>query len=537
MTGWSGRSSPCAGAGFAFALAAFLPGAMPGEAVAQEKVLRAAMHADLRILDPHWTTTLITVTHGLLVHDTLFSRDDALAPQPQMVGHHEISPDKLTHTLTLRDGLRWHDGSPVSTRDVVASIRRWGARDVAGRRLMRFTAAIETVDDRTFKLVLDAPYRQLPAALAQPSAVIMRAREALTDANVQVNEAIGSGPFRFARDQWVPGSKAVYRKNTDYVPRAEPARGLAGGKVAGVDRIEFLWIPDAQTAAQALIKGEVDLLESPAIDFVPLLRAARGVTLRMPPRLDRLAGLIRLNHLHPPFDKVAMRQAMYKIVNQEDFLRAAIGDPEFYRVCHGLIPCGSPMANDGGRAMLAGFDPKGAAAAFRAAGYRDEPITILHATDLGVVDPMTQVLIQAMREAGLKLDIQAMDWGSVAQRRARKDPPAQGGWNIFMTSTPIVSAADPTMSSWIDASCATAQSGWPCDERIESLRDAFGFAETDAERLKIATELQARAAETVVFIPTGQWTGPLAFRSDRISGPVPGVPGAGITALWGITKN
>ncbi len=517
-------------------LAVALSCTTPATTGAQETVLRAAMHADLRILDPHWTGAVITMTHGALVYDTLFGRDETLAARPQMVDRHEISPDGLTHTLTLRDGLRWHDGSPVVSQDVVASIRRWGARSVGGRRLMRFTSGMEILDDRHVKIVLNAPYRQLPVALASPGAVIMRTREALTDPDVQVTEAIGSGPFRFVKDEWVPGSKVVYRKNADYVPRAEPARAMAGGKLAGVDRIELLWLPDAQTSTQALIKGEIDLLETPSVDFLPFLRAARGITLLGGERSDDYVGLIRLNHLQPPFDKVAMRQAMYKLVNQEDMLRAMIGDPAYYRVCHGLITCGSPAANDGGRAMLAGHDPKGAAAAFRAAGYRDEPITILQAVDLGFANSMSQVLIQAMREAGLKLDIQAMDWGTVTQRRARKDHPAQGGWNIFVTATPGMIAADPSSNSWGDASCGGAQPGWPCDDRLEALRAAWEMAQTDAERLKIATDWQARAVETVVYVPAGQWGTPLAFRSDRIAGIVPNPRSAGATALWGIRR-
>jgi peptide/nickel transport system substrate-binding protein len=523
--------------GRAFAIVAAVYTVMSGEAPAQEKVLRAAMHADLRILDPHWTTAVISLTHGILVYDTLFAFDDAFQPQPQMVASYEVSPDNLTYTMTLRDGLRWHDGSPVRARDIVASIRRWGARNTSGQRLLRYTTSLDSLDDRRFRLVLDQPYRQVLRALAQHSAVMMREREARIDPATQVTEAIGSGPFKFARDRWVPGSKAVYERNADYVPRTEPARGLAGGKVAGVDRIEFLWIPDEQTAAQALIKGEIDLLENASVDFVPILEAARNVSLRRTAQQGgRGVALIRLNHLHPPFDKVAMRQAMYKLVNQEDFLRAAFGNPDYFQVCHSLLPCGTSFANGGGRETLAGYDPKGAPAAFRAAGYRGETITLLHATDLAGVDPMNQVLIQAMRDAGLKLEVQSLDWGTVAQRVPRRDPPAQGGWNLYMTATPVTPSADPSNFSWLAANCDKARPGWPCDERIEALRDAWDFAETDGERMRIATELQARAVETVVFIPTGQYSRPLAYRSDRLTGPIPGIPGAGVTALWGITR-
>jgi peptide/nickel transport system substrate-binding protein len=196
--------------------------AAPQDATAQEKVLRAVMHADVRTLDPHWTTQTIAGIHGLLIYDMLFGIDDDFVPQPQMVDTYDISADKLTYTMTLRDGLNFHDGSPVTTRDVIASLRRWGARDPAGQRLLQFTDRIEAVDAKTFKIVLKQPYGQVLATLGKTSTsvpLIMREKEALTDPNTQVTEAIGSGPFRFAKEQWVPGSKTVYLKNAAYVPR------------------------------------------------------------------------------------------------------------------------------------------------------------------------------------------------------------------------------------------------------------------------------------------------------------------------------
>ena len=283
-----------------------------------------------------------------------------------MVDTYDISPDKLTYTMTLRDGLRWHDGTPVTTKDVIASLRRWGARDPAGQRLLLFTDRWEAVDAKTFKIILKQPYGQVLATLGKTSTsvpVIMREKEALVDPNTQVTEAIGSGPFKFAKEQWVPGSKTVYLKNADYVPRKEPARTLAGGKIPGVDRIELIWMSDPQTAMQALVNGEIDFLEQPAIDFIPILEKSRGVSLLKTGKIDSHFGMIRLNHLHPPFNNIKIRQAMYKLINQEDFLRTVVGNPQYYKICHGLITCGSPLENKGGSAMLAGYDPKGAAAA------------------------------------------------------------------------------------------------------------------------------------------------------------------------------
>ena len=172
----------------------------------------------------------------------------------------------------------------------------------------------------------------------------MREKDALTDPQQQVKESIGSGPFIFAKDQWVPGSKAVYLKNKDYVPRTRAAVVASpAARFPGVDRIELMWISDPQTAMSALINGEIDFYENPNIDFLPLLEKAKGVKLLKTGKIDSTQGMIRLNHLHPPFDNVKARQAMYYLINQEDFLRAIVGDPKYYQVCPGLLTCGGAV--------------------------------------------------------------------------------------------------------------------------------------------------------------------------------------------------
>ncbi len=511
---------------------------LPLSAMAQEKVLRAVLHADVRVIDPIWTTQTIANIHGALVYDTLFGNDADQKPQPQMVGKYEISPDRLTYTFTLRDGLKFHDGAPVTTMDVIASLKRWGAKDGVGQRLMGYVTGLDAVDDKTFKMVLREPYGMVLESLGKSGssiAAIMREKEAQTDPQQQVKESIGSGPFVFAKDQWVPGSKAVYLKNKDYVPRPgnEAPSGFAGSKIPGVDRIELIWISDPQTAMSALVNGEIDFYENPNTDFLPILEKAKGVKLLKTGTIDSTQGMIRLNHLHPPFDNVKARQAMYYLVNQEDFLRAIVGDPKYYRVCHGVLTCGGPYDNDAGKQWMKEYNPKKALQLLKEAGYKGEPITVLAATDHNTITPATQVLIQAMREAGINVDAQSMDWGSVVSRRAKREPPAQGGWNIFVTTSGGSGSSNPVLHTWIGAACDKGLFGWPCDPEVEKLRNAFGMAASEDERKKIATDLQARAMDDVVFIPFGQWDSPLAYRADRIQGIV---SNTGLAVLWGITK-
>ncbi|BBK38634.1 ABC transporter substrate-binding protein [Allostella sp. ATCC 35155] len=502
-----------------------------------QKVIRATMHADVRTLDPIWTTQTIASIHGNMIFDRLFASDADLQPQPQMVDKWTVSEDKKVYTFTLRDGLKFHDGTPVTTKDVIASMKRWGVRDGAGKILFGYTEDLVAKDDKTFEWRLKEPYGLVLDTLAKTGTslpAIMREKEAMTDPFQQVKEMVGSGPFMFKADEWVPGSKTVYSKFQDYVPRKEAPSGHAGGKVVKVDRVEFVWMPDPQTQQSALVAGEIDFLEAPQVDFLPILAATPDIKLFNHPASGSM-GIIQLNHLHPPFNNVKARQAMYHIINMPDFLNTFIPDKKLQRLCYSYFGCGTPTETDAGsEPYKAPKDYKKAEQLFKEAGYKGEPITILHATDHWYINPANLVMIQQLRKAGfLKLDVQAMDWGSVVARRAKKEPPAQGGWNIFITGTSIVTSANPMTHTSIGMGCDKAWFGWPCDAKFEQLRRDWAAAPDLAGRKSIAVELSKRAYDQVPYISFAQWSNPSAYRTDKLSGVV---PAPGYPVMWNIEK-
>src|SRR5882757_8656833 len=136
--------------------AVLIPGAANAQATG--KTIRFIAQADLRSLDPIWTTAYITRNYGYMVYDTLFALDKDLKPQPQMVDTWKLGDDKLTYTFTLRDGLKWHDGGAVTPADCIASIARWGKRDALGQKLMESVAGMNAVDAKTFTIVLKSPF-------------------------------------------------------------------------------------------------------------------------------------------------------------------------------------------------------------------------------------------------------------------------------------------------------------------------------------------------------------------------------------------
>ena len=496
-----------------------------------EKTLRAVMHSDLKILDPIWTTAYIVRNHGYMIYDTLFAQDANGEIKPQMLDSYNISDDKLRYTLTLRDGLLWHDGTPVTSEDCVASIRRWAVKDTTGQQMMSFVSSIDVVNTKSFTIKLKEPTGLVLIGLSKPSSNVpfmMPKRVAETDPNTQISDFTGSGPFIFKDDEWKPGDRTVYIKNEKYKPRSEPASGLAGGKVVKVDRVEWRAISDHQQAVNALLAGEVDFIETPPHDLLPLALADSGIK-AVELNTSGNQYSFHMNWLHKPFDNQKVRRALLFAFNQEDFLRAVIGDSEFYKICKSYFPCGTPFSTEKGMEDLLKSDFTKAKSLLKEAGYDDTPIVLLHSTDLYVLANLAPVAKSLMEKAGFKVDMQSMDWQTLVTRRAKKDPPNAGGWHAFLTSSVAIANANPITAAFFNSACDKAWFGWPCDAAMEKLRDQFA-RETDAARQKaIAEAVQAQAANMVQFIPLGQWYERSLMRKN-----LTGVIQSPATVFWNI---
>jgi peptide/nickel transport system substrate-binding protein len=501
-----------------------------------ETTLRIVMHSDLKILDPTWTWAYISRNYGFMVYDTLFALDKDLKVQPQMVDTYTISDDKLVYTFKLRDGLKFHDGAPVTAADVIASLKRWGARDGWGQQLLQFTKSLEAVDDKTVRLTLNEPYALVLEALAKPGSLvpfIMPARVAATPSGEQVTETIGSGPFIFKKDEWRPGNKAVFVKNPNYKPRSEPASGLAGGKIAKVDRIEWISMPDPQTAVNALLAGEVDVLESPQHDLLPLLEADKKIELRAASERGQ-QYMLRFNFKFPPFNDERIRQAALASLSQVTFLQAAIGNKKYYRTCQALFGCGTPLAEKVEGDFLLKSDFAASKKLLKEAGYDGKPIVIYQSTDVNVLSPLGPVAAQLLRKGGFNVDLQAMDWQTLIARRSKGQTvtPADGGWNIFLTTWAVEDIMNPIVSVALSGKCDKAYYGWPCDNKIDAMRMDFAKATDPAKQKQIAAEIQDHAYKFGFYAPLGEWTGPSAWRRGQVDGVLP----APFLVQWNIEK-
>src|SRR5215467_7937005 len=402
----------------------------------EAETLHVVMHSDLKIVDPIWTTAYITRNHGYMIYDTLFATDANGKVQPQMVDKYTVSPDGLVYTLTLRDGLLWHDGTPVTSEDCVASIKRWGAKDALGQKMMSFVKDFTVVDPKTFRINLNSPTGLVLLGLGKPSSAapfMMPKRVADTSPNEQISDFTGSGPFVFKKDEWKPGDKAVYVKFDKYKPRSEPPSGMAGGKVVKVDRIEWRAMVDQQQIVNALIAGEIDYVEAPSHDLLPLLTEDPNIHLVDYNPLG-FQYTFRPNHLHKPFNNPKVRQALLYAFNQTDFLQATIGNPSYYKTCKAMFVCGTPLASEKGMDGLLESNFTKAKELLKEAGYDGTPIVLLHSTDLQILANLAPVAKQLMEKAGFTVDMQSMDWQTVVARRVKKEPASAGGWHAMITS-------------------------------------------------------------------------------------------------------
>jgi peptide/nickel transport system substrate-binding protein len=486
-----------------------------GIAAAQKKIIRSVPIGSLKIVDPIWTTAYITRNHAYMVWDTLFALDANNVPQPQMVERWTLSDDKLTYTFKLREQLKWHDNTPVRAADCVASLKRWAAKDGMGRALWEFVVQIEPVDEATFKLVLKQPVGFVLEALGKIDSNVpfmMPERIANTDPNTQITEVIGSGPFRFLKEEFVPGSKVVYEKFEGYVPRQEPPSQAAGGKVVKVDRVESTYLPDAAVATAALAKGELDLLESPSDDLMRTVEKNPDVVIEPNDPLGYQLFLV-INHLHPPFDKREARQALMWGIKQTDYLAAISSDPNRYQACPAVFGCGGSNESRLGAEALAGFDPARAKAMLLESGYDGRAVVVMDPADNTILHPAALVTAQMLRRIGVKVDLQAMDWSTLTQRRASKDIPGQVGWNLFVTNATLTGIGNPLLHTYIK-NCEQAWYGWPCDSKIVDLTRRWALESDSARRKQITDELQQAHMQNVSYIPLGQYRSIIAYRKE-----------------------
>jgi len=504
---------------------------LPGQLAAQN--LKIAMESRLSNLDPILSASHQTRDHGYLIYDTLLALDENQKIQPQMVDRYQVSEDGKIYTFTLRDGLKWHDGAPVTAGDAIASIKRWGQRDRMGTELMTIVSEMKAADEKTFTITMSEASSVILDAFAKPSGVtlfIMPERVAATPISEAITDYTGSGPFKFVADRFEPGSQAYYVKNEDYVPRSEPASWFAGGKVAYVDSIERIEMPDPLTAINALNSGEIDYLQTIPFDLLPMVPEGGDTHTDQLDQIGYQLGY-RFNSLQQPFDDNLVRQAAMYAIGQEASMLTQFGDPKFFTLCGAAFGCGLPYESDIMADVVVDSNIEKAKELLEQSDYDGETVLIFHVTDLSSMSSIPLVMAQQLEAVGFKVELQSMDFMTMLSRRANKGPVSDNGWSIFVTSWHNLEISDPLRSYMISAAGEDGYAGWASVPEIEELRQTFLRAVTEDERKAIAADIQKLTYENGVFAPLGSFA--------RISGFGPGISGALRTpanVFWNIKK-
>lgn len=496
---------------------------------ADAKTLRVVPNGEPTVLDPVFSNAYVTRDASYLVYDTLFGTDAKGEVRPQMVDKWTTSKDQLTWTFTLREGLEFHDGAPVTSADVVASLKRWSSRDAFGGLLAKSLDRYEAPDAKTFVIKLKQRFGVLLSALGKPSSTvpfIMPKRLADVPGTEQVKEVMGSGPYKFSAADHRPGEKLVYLKNTKYRPRSEPASGTTGAKIVNFDRLELVIIRDAQTQLNALIAGEVDIVMAPAPEQYATLRSRPELQLvTLTPAGAQL--FLRFNHVSKPFDNVKIRQAAMVALGQEEMLKTQVGVPGAMRYCASVWPCGTPLSNENTGFFNGKADAVKAAQMLKTAGYDGTPVVLLRPTDVASISKLPLVAKQQLEAAGFKVDLQQMDWGSLLARRSKKS-----AWSAYMSWWSAADVSNPLVAATANATGDTGWAGWQDDKTIEALKLEFVQASSLAEQKRIAEKIQLRMIETASYVPLGQFVLPAAAQKN-LSGFVP----SDAQVLWGIKRS
>ncbi|HUN39058.1 MAG TPA: ABC transporter substrate-binding protein [Acetobacteraceae bacterium] len=498
------------------------------------RTLRYASSVGVTQPDPLATTFYPTFALALQVFESLYCVDEQLRPRPQMAAGHLVADDGKRWTIRLRDGLRFHDDEPVLARDCVASLNRWMKRDAAGRTLALQLDEVAAPDDKTVVLRLKKPFPHLLLVLGKPTPnfmAVMPTRLAATDPSQALTELVGSGPFRFVASAFSANSLVVLDRFQKYEPRNETPSGMAGGRVAKVDRVEWRVLPDAATQTAALMTGEIDWIATPLQDTIPKLRQRPDITVGI---LDQFgfAPWLRPNHIAGPTANLGVRRAIMAALDAREILTAAAGDDTAtIDAPIGVFAPGSPFASAAGLDLLGPKPRDTVQAMLRDAGYNNERIVLLHQSDSAAAHGMLQIIARRLTEAGLNIDDQIMDFASVVARRNSKETPDKGGWSLIFGVATCADFMTPLLhlslrtgpASWI---------GWPTDPAMEALRDRWLDATDEATQRRLAASIQKTALSDVLYVPLGRYVAYAAWRSN-----VTGILRTHQPVMWNISKS
>ncbi|ALA17661.1 MULTISPECIES: ABC transporter substrate-binding protein [unclassified Chelatococcus] len=475
---------------------------VPGLAQERGGVVNVAMIGELASLDPTVATgdLLGTVTQHFF--ETLFTFDKEWNIAPLLAEKlPEVSADGRVYTISLRKGVKFHDGSEMTAKDVVASLHRWLELASRGKLVQPNLAGLEAIDDRTVRLSLKEPFAPLAALLAfnNSAAIILPAGKM----DNPLKEYVGTGPYMLKErkaDQYIQ-----LVRFDGYTPREGDPNGFGGARKQYLDEIRFVPVPDANTRVEGAIAGQYDYADLLPVEAYDRLNGQD----KTEPLLLKSFGwpMFIMNNKQGMMTKLEMRKAVQAALNAEDMLAAAFGKPEFYTVDGALYPEGYPWRTDAGTEAYNLGDPEKAKELAKAAGYDGkQPIRILTSRQYEFHYKMAQVAAEYLKAADLAVELQVVDWATLVQRRA--DPAL---WDIFITHSPFL--PDPALIAPLPATYP----GWWDNPEKEKLLVALNAELDQTKRVALFADLQKLLYEQAPLYKVGDFSA-LSAKSPKLKG-------------------
>ena len=461
--------------------------------------LRVATTGEPPHLDPHRSTdTLVLLITGH-VFETLFTSDAQHRPTPLLATGHEASRDGLVHTITLRRGVRFHDGSLMTAADVIASLERWGSMSGLGASLLAATERLVAVNQYTVEFRLREPFGTLPTALTrqlQP-ATIHPAHVLAESDRTRLAAPVGTGPYRL--EQWAGGRPLRLVRFEGYAAPLGPRDGYAGARPQYLDAIEFVAMPEEATRVAALRAGDVHLLETVSPDQLPALT-------RDPEVVAELAGAdvwlnLVLNLRSPVLERVEVRRAVQLALDHDAVLQAAVG-PDAYTLSPDLLPGTADWSSDAGADRYHPHDPGQARRILDELDARGTRLRLLTTLARPPEHNAALVITQQLRAVGFDVELLVVDTATLSSWRADEHR-----YELYLASASF--RPDPVMRN-----LTASAGGWWEDPVKESLLDRLRASDDLAERQELWAQVQARFHEDVPRIKLGDLRRVVAHRQE-----------------------
>ncbi len=465
-----------------------------------------AMTAEPQTLDPMTTTADLVGTIMQHVYEPLYTFDAKWAIAPMLAdGMPKASADGLTQTIALRKGVKFHNGREMNAEDVVLSLQRWMETSPRGKSVAKEIDSITAKGALSVEIKLKTPYAPLLAQLAMPTSMAaVMPKETIA---AQLQSFIGTGPYQFKERR--PDQYTLLTRFKDYSARKEAASGYGGKREAFIEELRFIPVPSANTRVEGALSGQFDFADQLPVETIARLeKAANNVV----PIVTKSFGFpyLVLNTKEGVLAAKPIRQAVQEAFGPGEMMAAAFGDNRFFVVEGNHFPKGTPFYSDAGVNKYNLRDAAKAKASAAAAGYKGDAVRIMASRQYEFHYNMALVMVEELKKAGFKTDLQIVDWATLVSRRNDSKL-----WDIYITHSPLF--PEPMLSP---PQLTEGAPGWWSSPAKDAALSALNKEMNPAKRGALWGKVQEVVYDEVPYVSVGKFNS-LAARSPRLQNYLP----------------